>query len=445
MGVEHEHGRPWYRGVSRGQWLVLTAALLGWMFDGFEMGIFPLVARPVLVDVLDLSAQDHQAKRTTAEAPRRAVDQQVGPWIGWITAAFLIGAALGGWVFGWLGDRLGRVRAMALSILTYAVFSGLCGLAQDTYQLMLLRFLAALGMGGEWSLGVALVMESWPARTRPTMAGLIGAAANVGFTLTVLLVMGLQAAGVSVDAGGWRWVLGACAFPAVLTVLLCAFVPESEKWRQAVREAPRARLAEIFTPQLCGRTLIGAALSGVALIGTWGSVQWIPPWVKGTTADQMMTNFAQMASGLGAVVGCLIGAKLGQFAGRRPTYFALCLGSLALCAYLFRWHLGLFPEMDWRFLAAVFLTGALTASSYGWLPLYLPELFPTRVRATAQGFAYNFGRVIAAGGAVSTGILMQDIFAGSYAQAGAAISLVYLAGMVLIWLAPETHGQPLPE
>src|SRR5262245_19867460 len=211
-------GQRWYEGVSRGQWMALWAALLGWMFDGFEMGIFPLVAQPALIDVLDLSREDALAKQSPKTAAgkeaKAKVDGQVGLWNGRITAAFLIGAALGGWFFGWVGDRLGRVRAMVFSVLTYALFTGLCGLAQGPWQLAGLRFLAALGMGGEWSLGVALVMESWRPQARPILAGLIGAAANFGFMLTGFLVWGLEAAGLETAEGGWRWVLGICAFPA---------------------------------------------------------------------------------------------------------------------------------------------------------------------------------------------------------------------------------------
>ena len=117
-------------------------------------------------------------------------------------------------------------------------------------------------------------------------------------------------------------------------------------------------------------------------------------------------------------------------------------GSLLICAYLFRIHVG----YDWTFLAVVVLVGGFTASFYGWLPLYLPELFPTRLRATGQGFSFNFGRIIAAGGALSMGFLMSEkVFAGSYAKAGATITLIYLAGMATIWFAPETRGHPLPE
>jgi MFS family permease len=429
--------------------MALTAALLGWMFDGFEMGIFPLVARPALVDVLDLSADARLAAASpTSDAGQEAhkrVDAAVGLWFGRITAAFLLGAALGGWAFGWLGDRLGRVRAMVLSVLTYALFTGLCGLAQGPWQLAGLRFLAALGMGGEWSLGVALVMESWRPDSRPVLAGLIGAASNVGFLLTAVLGIGMQAAGVEVGAGGWRWFLGVCAFPALLTFFIRMFVPESERWRHAVAVTARPRFAEIFAPDLRRRTLVAALLGGVALLGTWGAVQWIPPWVKKITDDQDAVNLAQISSSLGAIVGSFCGAVLGNRVRRRWAYFTLCAGSLLACGWLFR-GFATATDVGAPFLLTVAAVGALTASFYGWLPLYLPELFPTRVRATGQGFGYNFGRVIAAGGALSMGLLMSDrVFHGSYAQAGATITLIYAVGLLVIWLAPETRGQPLPE
>src|SRR5438445_2483620 len=154
----------------RGKWMALTAALLGWMFDGLEMGLFPLVARPAIRDLLAVSD-----------------DSEVGRWFAVATAAFLVGAATGGVLFGWLGDRIGRVRAMTLSVLTYALFTGLCGVVGEAWQVGVLRFIASLGMGGEWSLGVALVMEVWPNRSRAFMAGLIGAAANVGYLLVGLI------------------------------------------------------------------------------------------------------------------------------------------------------------------------------------------------------------------------------------------------------------------
>src|SRR5882757_3983539 len=163
---------------SRRNVLTLLAAFLGWLFDGFEMGMFPLIGQPALKDLL------HTHAPTAA-----ALDILVNQWFGAIIAVFLVGAASGGVLFGWLGDKIGRVRAMALSIFTYAIFTGLCGFAHEAWQITALRFIASLGMGGEWSLGVALVNEVWSAKSRAVTAGLIGAAANVGYLLAAVLSM----------------------------------------------------------------------------------------------------------------------------------------------------------------------------------------------------------------------------------------------------------------
>ena len=200
-------------------------------------------------------------------------------------------------------------------------------------------------------------------------------------------------------------------------------------------------LAEIFGPGLWRHTLLATGLSSVALIGTWGSVQWLPLWADkmAGAADPSAKGWTGMLSGIGAVVGCLLGAYVGKFITRRSAYFLLCVGSLASCAILFR---GI-DSYGVPFLVMTFLVGGLTAAFYGFLPLYLPELFPTRVRATGQGLSYNSGRILAAVGALQMGNLMQG-FDGSYAKAGAVITLIYVAGMVLIWFAPETKGKPLP-
>lgn len=404
--------------------MVLLAAFLGWMFDGLEMGIFPLVARPAL--------QQMQAASGIVD------DKFVGFWMGWVTATFLLGAAGGGLLFGWLGDKVGRVRAMSLAILCYSIFTGLVYFAAEPWHLAALRFVAALGMGGEWALGVALVMEVWPEKNRPMLAGIIGAAANVGFALIATVGMFY-----AVTQETWRYVVVIGALPAALTFFVRLFVPESEKWQHAAAAKPTQPLKEIFsTPALIRPLVIAMLLSSVALIGTWGSVQWLPLW-----ADQMAgptlpkaKAYTQCLSALGSVVGCLFGAWLGGLLGRRPAYFMLCLGSLLTCAWLFR---GI-DSYGTSFLTLTFVVGAITAAFYGWMPLYLPEIFPTRVRATAQGFSFNAGRVLAAVGALQMGSLMQT-FHGSYAQAGAVISLIYVFGLVIIWFAPETRGKPLPE
>ncbi len=407
---------------SRGRMMALAAAFLGWMFDGMEMGIFPLVARPGLQQM---------------QAIQGIVDEGfVQRWMGIITALFLVGAALGGLIFGWLGDRIGRVKAMTWSILFYSGFTGLCYFATAPWHLGALRFVAALGMGGEWALGVALVMECWPEGKRPLMAGLIGASANLGYC--IIAVIGIA---FPITQDSWRWVMMVGAAPALLTFLLRLFVPESEKWKAARRTGGVSPAVEIFSPALMKNTLLAISFASVALVVTWGIVQWIPLW-----ADQMAGSrqpavkaWTQFYQSFGAALGCVLAAILGGILGRRPTYFLLCAASLAATQILFR----TIHEVGAGFFVAVFVVGACTASFYGWLPLYLPEIFPTRARATGQGLAFNFGRILAAVGAWQMPALMA-FFDKSYPRAGETIVLIYVAGMILIWFAPETKDKPLP-
>jgi len=422
--------------------LTLIAALLGWMFDGFEMGLFPVVARPALRELMGAEAAT-----------------SIGTWMSIIIVAFLAGAAIGGILFGWLGDRVGRVRAMVWSVATYAIFSGLCVFAAAPWHIAVLRFTAALGMGGEWSLGVALVMETWPSRSRTMLAGLIGAAANVGNLL--IGIMGLALSKIIDDLGGilatlklpqswidallansgWRMMFLIGAFPAVLTFFIQIFVPESKRWQHAAATKPKNRIRDIFEGGLGKFAIMGAAVSSIALLGTWGSVQWIPSWAdKLSNQLPAARSWAQILAAAGAIIGCVTGAYLAQWTSRRWGYFLLCLSSLAACSYLFRAPM----EYGNRFLFMVFVVGGLTASFFGWLPLYLPELFPTRIRATGQGFAFNCGRIFAAVGTLGAGSLL-NYFQEDYAKMCAVISLVYVFGLVFIWFCPETKGRPLPE
>jgi len=502
--------------IGRGHYLVLAAALLGWMFDGLEMGLFPLVARPALIDLLGA-----------------ADDGVIARWNSAISAGFLVGAATGGVLFGWLGDRMGRVRAMMLSVFTYAIFTGICGIATSAEQIAGFRFISALGMGGEWSLGVALVMEVWPNRSRSFLAGLIGAASNVGFLLIATVGLGLTAVlGVLGDLlggflapesvewllrnSGWRIMLMMGAMPALLTMFIRIFVPESERWEHerdsgstthwaardllavlvgavgpcvmiyvwtfdetalmgttfthglasrlivslvgllvaivgyafpVIRYLQRAEIAdgahargEIFTT--ISHMFMGAALGGIALVGTWGATQWITLWADQLTGGTNPTAkaYSGIASATGAIIGTMLAAWLGDKLGRRLSYTLLCLAALGSALLLFLGE----HEYGPTFLALVFLVGMCTASFYGWLPFYLPELFRTAVRATGQGFSFNFGRILAAAGVLAMGQLVH-FFDEDYARAGATISLIYLVGMVLIWFCPETKGKPLPD
>lgn len=514
-------GEPNGQASGDGRWMALTAALLGWMFDGFEMGVFSMVGRPAVLELMATSDE-----------------KVVGLWFGVITAGFLVGAATGGVLFGWLGDRIGRVRAMTLSVLTYAVFTGLCGLTNATWQIGFLRFIAALGMGGEWSLGVALVMEVWPNRSRAFMAGLIGAAANVGFLfvpLTSLLLAGMSttlrgwagaiglAESLVVDVNGnpsWRLMMVLGTVPALLTFFIRLFVPESRRWQEEqsrgatsswaardlfgllvgvtgpalivylwawdgpiwFRHTVPVRLVGLFVGVVVAtagytyplmrylqrqsaantgahawrptlkRMLLAACLSGVALLGTWGTTQWAPSWADSLThGTQQSKEFTQTSLAVGAIIGTIGAALLGDLLGRRLAYFLLCIASLGSVYLLFLGNHHYGPML----LASAFIAGVFTASFYGWLPLYLPEIFRTRVRATGQGFSFNFGRILAAVGVLQTGNLMglfkNDVqlgpltLPGGYPAACSLMSLIYLVGMVIIWFAPETRGQPLPD
>jgi SHS family sialic acid transporter-like MFS transporter len=406
--------------TQKGIGLTLMAAFLGWLLDGFELGLFPVVARPALQDMLG-----------------KGLESGVGIWIGRITAAFLVGAALGGMAFGWLGDRIGRVKAMSWSILCYSLFSAAGYFATEPMHLAVFRFVASLGMGGEWALGVALVMESWPDRFRPWLAAAIGAAANLG-----MMLVGVVAKFFPVTQDSWRWLFLLGASPAVLTLVIRIWVPESEKWKATVkdrREGP-SEIATILGPEFLKITLLGIALSAVALIGSWGSVQWIPAWADKLTGGTNPGAKAdvQMVSSFAAAVGAVVGPVLLGWLPRRVGYGLLCVSSLGACAWLFR------GEAVWGnfFLAKVGLTAFTTASFYGFFPLYFPELFPTRIRATGQGVCYNAGRLVAAVGALLSGSLMD--YLGGYAQMGAAITLIYIGGILLSFVAPETKGKPLP-
>jgi hypothetical protein len=203
------------------------------------------------------------------------------------------------------------------------------------------------------------------------------------------------------------------------------------------------------------RMLLGACLSGVALLGTWASLQnaasWADKLVESQTrqldkpAQDAARNAArsntQIVSAIGAIIGTILGALVGDMIGRRPTYLLLCIASLLSSLAFFQLN----TSYGTTFLIGVFLAGGLTASFYGWFPLYLPELFRTSVRATAQGFTYNFGRILAAVGALQFGILMEQVFDNSYPKACSVMSCIYLVGIGLIWLAPETKGKPLPD
>lgn len=504
---------------SRGAVAALVAAFLGWLFDGFEMGLFPLIGKPALQDLLP---------GATAKAH---VD-----WFTVIIAVFLVGAATGGVLFGWLGDKLGRVKAMTLAIFTYAIFSGLCAFVTEAWHFAGLRFIASLGMGGEWALGVALVNEIWGGKNRAWIAGMIGAASNIGFLLTGLISWQLNASleivtgwihamGLSPENTdyllhnrAWRFIAVSSALPALINFFILVFVPESHKWEEEKKSGGTSHWATmdlvgvliaclaaltiiyVWSP-LCdwgnaiaaivtvaglgialwgylhpvrqymarsvaaGGTqsgdhgtimrnlLVGAGLAAVALLGTWGSAQQAARWSsdlapKGVSLP--IIDYVVISTALGAILVTLITPLVADKLGRRVTYTLLCVASLAVSLGFFQTNAPFTGDsIPSSLVISAFLLGGITASFYGFFPLYFPELFPTSVRATGQGFCFNFGRLIAAIGALQLGNLMT-LFTGekttalqSAANAYSVLSCIYVIGMIVVWFAPETKGRAL--
>jgi MFS family permease len=407
---------------------VLSAAFLGWLCAGMEMGLGPLIARPALLDLFRLQGQ--LAGQMSLEQEAR-----VGTWFAWYLCAFLLGGALGGLLFGWLGDRVGRVRALGWSVLCFSLFTGASCLVGGPLELLVLRFLASLGIGGTWPAGVALVSEAWPEAARPTLAGAMGTAANVGILLMALLGYLIQ-----ITPGSWRWATLIGGAPLLLGAGVLLLVPESPRWlaeRQPARATREGSVAEVFRPPLLGRTLLGIVLGTIPLLGTWSSGKWLIPWADAEGAGAARTQAWWAA---GAVLGSAAGGWLASLCGRRATYFAVSLTTLLINVFLYR----LLRPADAAFLPAVFLLGLVATVFFGWLPLYLPELFPTRVRATGSGVTFNFGRFASAAGVLGAGGLMA-LFQGDYARVGEVTAWVYALGMVVILLAPDTRKTALRD
>ena len=381
--------------LSRGgRWAVLVAAFLGLVFDGFELGLMPVASNSVAKSLL--------------ESADPAI---VGKWFAYFTAALMLGAAVGGSLLGNLGDRVGRARAMGVSILFYSVFAGLGAFVQTCEQMLLLRFLVGLGVGGMWPNGVALVAECWPSTSRPTVSGVLGAGINVG-----IVCLSILGSFYPITPDSWRWIFKLAAIPAALGIVVLALLPESPKWLAsrgtAKQAAPQVRA--LFRGKLLPLTLIGIALASVPLVGAWAGSKWMIPWAD-EVGRQANANYykssTQLCWALGATAGGFLGAPLAATIGRRLSYFLISLGATALTWSMFRLTAPLEPS----FLPTVFAQGLVATLFFGWLPLYLPELFPVEVRATGAGLSMNIGRFVTAAAVLAIGTQ----FKGDYSDIGA--------------------------
>ena len=411
--------------TPRARYAVLFVAFAALLFDGMELGLMPIAAGSVAKSFLG-------AEFTT---------QLGGIWFSKLNASLLLGAAIGGIWMGSLGDKIGRTRALGLGVLFYSLFCGLGYFAQSLNQMLVLRFLVGLGVGGVWPNGVALVSECWPKVSRPLVAGIMGAGINFG-----IFILSQLTGHWHITPDAWRWIFAICGAPALLGVAILWLVPESPTWLAARGKIKTAGaptpLRELFRPPLLRTVLVGIALGSIPLVGAWAASKWIFPWAELVAGKEFpdYKSTAQAWWSIGAVLGSFCGAQLASLIGRRLSYFLISLGSTVITCGLF-----LFTKpMQPIFLPLLFAQGFIATLFFGWLPLYLPELFPTRVRATGSGIAYNVGRFATAAGLFFAGTLVT-FFGGDYSRVGAVMALIYALGMIVIWFAPDTTNKSLEE
>ena len=395
--------------------------------------IYAIVLHPALHDLL----------KTSPPAP---VSSEVIGWYGGIIfSIFLIGWAIGGIAFGVIADYIGRTKTLILTILIYAVFTGMAALSETWWQLALYRFLTALGIGGEWAAGAAIVAEVWPEDKRAKAAAVLQSAWAVGFFIAASISLLMR-------DSGWRLFFVIGIAPAVVALFVRLWVKEPERWLKAHEQEERSgelrvvKLAQLFEGDLRRSTLVGSGLAFVAVFGLWGATNWTPtlirqlPDMEGLDAQVITSSvgYAIMALNAGALVGYLSFGPLADRFGRRAAFALMCTGSLVMLPVTF-----LTPRKYEHVLLLLPLLGFFNNGIFSGFPIYLPELFPTRIRATGAGFCFNAGRVLASMGPFLMGFLVAAL--GSFGRAASAIALIYLLGLLILPFAPETRGRPLPE
>jgi MFS transporter, SHS family, sialic acid transporter len=296
--------------------------------------------------------------------------------------------------------------------------------------MLLLRFLVGLGVGGMWPNGMALVAECWSSASRPLVSGVMSAGLNLG----ILLLS--QLAGLwPITPDSWRWLFYLAGIPAILGVVVLVALPESPTWlanRQTTKRPPPP-ISELFRADLLRITIAAIIIASIPLVGAWSASKWMIPWADkvagASNAGYKATTLAWWS--LGATIGSFTGAQLASLLGRRTSYFLISLGSTLLTITMFQWTAPLQPS----FHPIVFVQGFVATLFFGWLAVFLPELFPTRVRASGSGLAFNSGRFATAAGVLLAGSLFTYL-GSDYARVGTICSLIYSLGMLAIWLAP---------
>lgn len=410
----------------RGFW----AAWLGWTLDGMDSFIFALVLAPALTELLPKSGMDG--------SPSHVV----------YAGSVLFAVFLGGWgssfVWGPLADRWGRTRTLAAAVGCYAIFTGAAALAQNVWELGVFRFLAGVGIGGEWALAGTYVAEVWPESRRKMGAGYLQTGYYVGFFLAAALNFTIGA------SFGWRAMFLCGGAPVLLALYMLSKLKEPDQWLNAAKSRRRASpLRDIFAPEYRRRTVVNAALVTISIIGLWAAAVYEPSAIitlakrAGDSAGEA-ARFASFGTGLlsiGTCLGCLAVPILAERVGRRRT-LAFYFAGMALCIWAsFGWAFYLADGALSVFIGSLFFLGFF-GGNFAIYSLWLPEQYSTAVRATAFAFVTSFGRFIGAGVNFLIGAGVHQY--GSVGMPVAATALAFLVGLTLLPLGRETHGEMLP-
>jgi MFS family permease len=414
-------GKPWHAGVTSYQWLVLIIASAGWVFDVYEGQIFNITAPHLLPAILQEANDSHGVQF----------------WKDILFGVFLLGGATGGLLFGLMADKIGRKPTLVATILMYSMFSGLMYLARNLWQVALLRFLVAMGTGGEWAVAASLVAEVFPASARTHASGIFHATSVSGTWIAT-------SAGILVGAH-WRYAYLLGILPALLVAAVMAKVHEPPHPPPAA-EASGGLKELLLNPRWARRAILGMLLAAIGLGSYWavhvaGQDLAQALLIKNHVEKALAVQKAQVAYGyietFGGLLGLLSFGPLCARIGRKPAFVWM-----QLAAFLITPVVCFLPRTYWQLLCLLPIFGFLTLGMHAGYAIYFPELFPTRLRATGAGFCFNVGRVVAATMVFFSAWLKKQM---ELRLALSLLGVLFLIGVVLIQFMPETKGQPLPE
>lgn len=401
----------WHRAITPLQWRTLAAAGLGWLLDAMDVMLYAFA----------LTAIKAEFSLSAASA-------------GALASVTLLTSALGGILFGVLADRYGRARTLAWSILVYSVFTALTATARSLPELVLWRSLVGIGLGGEWAAGSVLVAESWPAEHRGKAVGLMQSGWAIGYILAALMASAI------LPTHGWRVLFAIGVVPALFAWWVRRAVPEPEIWQRVERGA-RLPVGSLLRPPLARNAAAATVLTTCVLFAYWGLFTWVPAYLASPLSAGGAGMSVVRSTGwivpmqLGAFLGYVLFGVLADRFGRRPTFIAFVTGAALLVPVYGR--VAAWPGL---LMALGPLVGFLGHGYFSVFGAMLAELFPSSIRATAQGFCYNFGRAASALAPFVVGALADRHGIGS---ALALTSAFFVAGGLLILLLPETRGESL--